>query len=407
MGTMQREECNSLHRRRIVFGTTVPVTARFFLVDQMKFLVKSGWEVHLVTSAGRDLDLIRQNLNGTEGITLHEIQMERRPSVRQDMVAMLDWVRLLRALRPDVIVVGTPKAGLLGILAAKWAGIKNRVYLVHGLRLEGMLGLRVVVASFAEWVACTAATQVVSVSSSLKTAMVNRHLVKSRKCRVIQRGSANGVDLVKFYPPSPEDRVRARFDFGLRANSQVIGFAGRLTTDKGICDLLVAMQLVRSNFPEAHLLVAGAEDATTPLPKSTSRLLDAPGIIELGHFEDMPKFFHALDIFCLPSYREGMPTVNLEASASGIAVVTTPATGCIDSIIDGETGRLSPLRDPDGLAQVLCQLLGQPSLSARMGSSGRVWAESHFGQSSVWEAQLAFLDSLVNGSGSDSVSDSG
>ena len=381
--------------RRIVFGTTVPVTARFFLVDQMKFLAGHGWKVHLVTSPGVDLDAIRAILGGSDGITLHEIQMERRPSVGQDIAALRAWVRVLREVEPDVVMVGTPKAGLLGVIAARWAGVRNRIYLVHGLRLEGMAGLRAVIAAVAERAACMAATQVVCVSPSLKAAMVRRRLVNPLKCRVLADGSPNGVDLVRFHPPSPLDRYAARRLFGIPAGSYVVGFAGRLTSDKGVADLLAAMEVVREGCPEALLIVAGAQDSAAPLPEATTHLLSRSGVREIGHWEDMPTFFHALDLFCLPSYREGMPTVNLEAAASGVPVVTTSATGCIDSLVDGETGRVAPMRDPTALARVICELHADHSMRARMGLAGRAWVEARFPQQTVWRAQLRFLNDLL------------
>lgn len=381
--------------KTVLFGTTVPTTARHFLADQMHFLAENGWRIHLATSPGDDLDAIRVTVRASDQITLHEIPMERQPSLLRDFASLRSWVRLIREIRPNVVMIGTPKAGLLGSIAARWVGIRNRIYLVHGLRLEGMSGFPAALAAIPEWIACSAATQVVCVSPSLKTAMIRRNLVHHTKCFVVSNGSANGVDLTRFRPASPPSRERARRGFGIPENAQVIGFAGRLTHDKGIEDLLEAMKLVRESFPKAHLLVAGSEDMTAPLSHWAKELLNSTGIIQIGHCEDMPNFYHALDLFCLPSHREGLGQVNLEAAASGIPVVTTSVTGCVDSVLDGETGRLCRVRDPADMADVITSLLMDDTSVRRMSSAGREWVENNFSQRAVWDAQLAFLNGLA------------
>ena len=381
-------------RGKLVVGATVPITAKFFLSDQLRFLADEGWEVHLVTSPGAELGDVSRAFEGHPRLHIHTIPMAREPSPFNDARALIRWIVLLSRLRPDVIMSGTPKAGLLGMLAARITGIKSRVYLLRGLRLEGLSGITARFHLGLERLACAAATRVVCVSPSLKRVASRMRLTSTEKLMVLGSGSSNGVDTDKYSPATPEQRTRARNQFGIPEDVIAIGFAGRLTHDKGLPWLFTAMQTVSHSHSNVRLVVAGS--AASEARPFSNLPIEEPWFHSLGHVQDMPMFYRALDVFCLPSLREGFPNSTAEALATGIPVVTTDATGCIDSVLDGETGFVVPTEDKVALARAIEVLVDQEDLRARMGGAGRVQVLKNWRNLDIWRRTHEFLQESIN-----------
>jgi len=174
----------------------------------------------------------------------------------------------------------------------------------------------------------------------------------------------------------------------------VVGFAGRLNRDKGLGWLKEAMEDLVTQVPEAELWVAGGIDGDSG---SSTALTEPqqPWCHILGHVDRMPDFYKAIDVFCLPSLREGFPNVNLEAAATSIPVVTTDATGCIDSVADGESGLVVPKRDASALAMALATLLTDPALRRRMGTAGRRRVLAAWRSESVWQRTAELLQQAL------------
>lgn len=318
--------------------------------------------------------------------------MRRRPAPLRDAIALFRWVRLIRRIHPCVVVVGTPKASLLGITAALFSRVPNRIYVVHGLRFETMRWpLRTLSVYLEKWI-CAAATDVLSVSPSVAASIEKMGICDSQKLHVIHNGSPNGIDTKIFHPPSPVEKAEARESLGLPQDSLVVGFAGRLVRDKGTKELLEAFLSVSRDLPSAVLLLAGTGDDDNFVGQLEAIASSSKRIRFLGHLDSMSSFYRSLDVFCLPSYREGMPTVNLEAGASGLAIVTTSSTGCADSVIDGVSGLTVPARSPSALAEAIRGLLSDPETRTKMGSHGAEWVQMHFSQHDVWRWQLDFLE---------------
>lgn len=381
---------------RLVIGATTVETLSAFVVDQAAFLATEGFEVHLVADLSQSGSQVPLTLTDQPGLHLHHLPMKRLFSPLHDFVSLIHWLSLLRRLEPNLIVVGTPKAGLLGILAASILRIHPRVYLLRGLRGEGFTGYRQAISLTIERLVSGLADRVVVVSRSLLEFISARGIVDEPKAVVLGWGSSNGVDATKFRPPTLQERTDARSSFGLHDGDFVIGFAGRLTSDKGVETLVDAVSLIVFGHPQTKLLLAGSLDETDPLSPETLEKLQAPWCVAPGSIETMRDFYWALDVFCLLSRREGFPNVNLEASASGLPVVTTYATGCRDSVTNEVSGLLLDVGDSESAASALELLASQPDLRERLGSTGRQIASQRFPQEEVWKHYSAFYKSLLS-----------
>jgi glycosyltransferase involved in cell wall biosynthesis len=179
-------------------------------------------------------------------------------------------------------------------------------------------------------------------------------------------------------------------------NANVIGFVGRLTRDKGIPALIEAFDRVLEFMPQSYLLLVGwfdeADDALDS--RVRERITRHPRIICTGFVEDTAPYYRAMDLLVLPTQREGFPNAVLEASATGIPVITTPSTGACDSVVDGVTGMLVP-GDPGSICEAIVKLLRDPDERARMGSAGRAWVLEHFTDQRLFGLTTSFYKSLL------------
>lgn len=370
---------------RIVFASTVPVTLDAFMRGQLAWISGQGHEVHVVSSPGVEL----QRIASRENVIVHALPMQREVSLLADARALWLWMRLLRSVRPDVVVVGTPKAGLVGGVAAAILGVPRRVYFMRGARFEGSSGLKRRALKAVEWASCRVAHAVVAVSPSLAALAIREHVVDPERIVTVGAGSSNGVDLTRFRPPNERERAGARRQLGVPHGRVTIAYLGRLHPDKGLDVLAEGLRVLADLAPgRALLLVGGVEEGANISTLSSAGV----AVRILGQVQDVPTFLHACDLVVLPTQREGFPNVVLEAAATGLPVVTTDATGAVDSVLDGSTGIIVPRRDGSALGRALAALVQDPSLRARMGAAARERAERDFANTVVWKGLLdAFL----------------
>ena len=311
-----------------------------------------------------------------EGVEVIALPIARRISPLADLVSLVRLCRLLRRLRPDVTEFSTPKAGLLGSVAAWLCGVPLRVYLLRGLRLETASGFKRRTLLAAERVAAACAHVVLCNSESLLGEAVELGLAPRDKLHMLGYGSSNGVDTRRFSPGLSNVRDR----LGIPACAPVVGFVGRLTRDKGLPELIDAFGSIVEVQPAAHLLLVGwfdvAEDA---IAEGLRREIEThPRIHCTGFVEDTAPYYRAMDLMVLPTWREGFPNVALEASATGIPVVCTFSTGARDAVIPEVTGLLIPPGYPEAITEAVAGLLGNPERRARMGAAGRAWVVENY-----------------------------
>jgi len=386
----QRSQTPEERRPRIMLGVTSDISLRL-MRGFPEFLDANGWEVHVVCSPGPVFDKRAKN----KAVHFHALEMHRNPALLHDIRAFADWIRLCREVRPDLISAGTPKAGILGCLAGWVTRVPRRVYLQRGLRLETSQGFERLILGLAERVTIAAAHVVLAVSPSLRDLIVRLRLSKPGKIVVVGAGSSNGVDLHEFDPVrfGADELDELRSSLGLRQGVPTIGYVGRLTQDKGFNVLEDAvLQLTEMGTVFDLLIVGGVDDPTSRA--TLDRLLSSGLVVgAAGPVEDPAIYYQLMDVFCLPTRREGYPNVVLEASASGKATVTTDATGAIDSVVKGVTGAIVPMGDSKALADELARLLASPGELEMMGQEARRYVGEHFDRPIVWKQLLEFYNS--------------
>jgi glycosyltransferase involved in cell wall biosynthesis len=382
---------------RIVHAVTSPLTVTL-MRGQLAHLRHAGFEVAVISAPGEQLDRIC----GEQDVLPVPVPMEREIAPLRDLAAWWRIYRILRRLRPDLVNSGTPKAGLLVGVAAWLAGVPCRLHTLRGLRSDTAGGLKRRVLLLAERISCRAAHRVLCNSESLRRRAIALGLTDAQHSLVLGHGSSNGVE-VSLFVSSPEllrQAAELRKYLEIPSGAPVIGFVGRLTRDKGILELVQAFDILRARRPELRLLLVGDREQGDPLPAGVQERLERdPQIVCTGWVADPAPYYPLMSVYCLPTHREGFPNSVLEAHASGLAVVTTTATGAVDAVEDGVTGLLVPPANAAVLAQALERLLADRPWAARMGAAGRERVARGFQPVAIWEALVALYRDLLREQG--------
>ena len=369
---------------RLVHITTVPQSL-FFFQGQIRYLKSRGFEVHLVSSPGAFGEQVAQS----ESVDFHAIPISRIMAPIADMISLFRLRKAIKDLKPTIVHSHTPKAALLGTLAARAARVPVVFLSVFGLPQMTLAGWKKSLLDFLTWVGCSLADKVWCDSHSMRDYLVGHRLCSGKKVVVIANGSAKGVDAVNTFSPSKYDESgqnKIRAHLAIPSDSRVLGFVGRIVGDKGIRELADAWRVLSSKKDDLHLIIVGRYEAKDPIrAKDADMFKSDPRIHCLGLVPHIADYLAAMDVFVLPSYREGFPLTNLEAAAMELPVVSTNIPGCIDSVADGETGILVPPRDVGQLVKAIETYLDDPELRKRHGQMGRIRVLDEFRPEMIWE----------------------
>lgn len=369
----------------LIHVTTVPQSLRF-VAGQAAYMRGKGFESHAVSSPGASLAQFATE----ESVTVHPVSMARRITPFHDLIALFQLWSLFRRLRPHIVHAHTPKGGLLGMIAARVAGVPVRIYHMHGLPFITATGLTRGILMATEAVSCWIASQVLCVSRSVRSMAVDLRLSPPGKIHVLLQGSCNGIDAETVFNPDRLNRsVRheTRDRYGIPPDATVIGFVGRLARAKGLVELRDAWRRLRNEHPDLHLLLIGPEEpGDPPPPELLERLRRDSRVHFAGENWETPPLYQAMDILVLPTHREGFPIVLLEAAAMALPIVATRVTGCVDAVQDGVTGTLVPACDPEALAVGLRRYVRDPDLCRRHGVAARARILRDFSGQAMREA---------------------
>lgn len=376
---------------KLVHVTTIPMTQWLFLRGQNQFMVDQGFEVHAVSSPGPFM----QKLVDRDPVIPHAIPISRKITPARDVISVMRLTSLFRSLRPQIVQLSTPKAALLGAVAAKAAGVPIRIYQVRGLASESEWGVKQKIYQQLERFTGRLCNGCLVNAPSL--------LDYARQAKVFStgyiagQGTSNGVDLARFNPElvrpadlshwnqTSSDRVlndRALND----QVGPVIGYIGRMTRDKGLEDLHEAWQTLREDFPEARLLLVGIWENENGVSRQCRDSLRAdPRVLITGSQDDVAPFYRHMDIFAFPSHgTEGFPNAPMEAAAMGLPVIVTRVVGCVDAVVNGLTGLVIAPRSPEQLERGLREYMLRAELRKQHGDAGRERIRQGFAPMDIW-----------------------
>jgi glycosyltransferase involved in cell wall biosynthesis len=372
---------------RVITAVTVPMSC-ILLAGQLAYMRKAGFDVCLVTNDGEDARAFAE----AEGVRFRPLSMAREISPLRDFMSLLAAIRLVRRERAQVVNAGTPKAGLLLMLASWVCRVPTRIYTMRGVRYESEHGLRRRILKVMERLACRVSTKVLCISPSVRDLVVADRLSPESKTVVIGGGSSNGLDLSRF----SREKVGAariaelRRSHGIGDDDYVIGFVGRLIPRKGVAELVEAWGELRERIPSSKLLLVGPLEDEQPLSARTLQAIEAdPRVIRTGFVTNAEEYMCLMNVFVFPAHWEGFGNVLIQASACEVPIVATRVTGVRDAVKDGVSGVLVEKGDVPGVVAAVLRYHGQPELAEEHGKRGSAWVRSQFQSEPIWNGIAA------------------
>ncbi len=338
-------------RNKICFVTTVSSTIRAFFIPQLKYLATHGFDVTVVCFSDNTL----QSELG-DAIRFKSINIPRGLSPFGMLRAVVALCKFFKRERFDLIQYSTPNAALCASLAAWFAGCKKSNYHLMGFRYLGESGIKKRMLKMFERITCHLSTSIECVSRSNLELGLKERLFSREKATVVWNGSTGGVDLQKFdYSKRDEWRKAVRMGLGYTDNDFVFGFVGRITRDKGINEILAAYRPLQKN---AKLLFVGSAEGLDTLDQELLAEARANKNIQFhDSVRDIERYFAAIDVLLLPSYREGFGNVIIEAAACGTPAIISDIPGPIDAVEVGKTALVVPVKDSEALSKAMSSML--------------------------------------------------
>ena len=383
---------------KLIRITTAPLSMKYLLTGQMRYMQEHGLNVTMISSEGKEWpDIIKNERCGH-----YTIHMTRRITPFTDLSSLWKLYRYFKVHQPDIVHSHTPKAGLLAMLAAKFAGIKIRIHTIAGLRFMTSTGVGRKILIQMEKLTARSATHVWPNSVSLLNYIEKNKLVKESKMEVIGLGSSNGINLSRFYPSALDDnKINSIKDkIGYDRQFTYLLCVGRIVKDKGIDELVKAFKKVYEQNNTLRLILVGEfEDELDPVSDEARNILKThPGVIMTGWSDDVEYYMYLSYALLHPSYREGFPNVLLQAGAMYCPVICSEIEGNIDIIEHQKTGLIFEVKNEQDLQQNLEYGLANKELLKSYATSLRSKIEQYFDQRVLHGLIRKRYDELLSGS---------
>ncbi|MCX6051224.1 MAG: glycosyltransferase family 4 protein [Campylobacterales bacterium] len=325
---------------KLVIVVTVPLVLETWLKGQAKFL-SNYYEVEIITSSSENI----KNIEQFENVSIKVVDFTRKINLFKDLKVLLQLFLYFIKNRPSIVYTLTPKAGLLGMIASSVAMVPHRIHSVVGLPHLEAQGRKKSILIFTEKLTYFFATNLFCNSFNLISEIKK---LTTKNVTVIGQGSVNGVDTDNFHDIlNEQEKLQIRFENQIFENDFVLTFVGRIVKDKGINELIsVFVQLKKKYIHIKLLLIGDYENELDPISKNSKKIIDSEkDIIYIKFQEDIRNFLAISNLFVLPSYREGLPNVLIEAGSYGVPLVATNINGCNEIIRHAENGALVNKKD--------------------------------------------------------------
>jgi glycosyltransferase involved in cell wall biosynthesis len=381
---------------RLLRITTVPISLKLLLRGQVNYFQKKGFEVLTVSAGGSEVNELL-----TEGIPHQLVPMTRKITPIQDLICLWKLIRVIHTFKPDIVHTHTPKAGLLGMIAAWLCRVPARFHTVAGLPLMESKGFKRSLLKVTERITYYCAHRVYPNSKGLLEFIVNEFQIsdsnyqtgvdsssKDSKFQIIGRGSSNGIDTLHFFrtPELLEEARAIRVRYQIPEGTIVFSFVGRIVRDKGIVELVEAFKRISTSQDVRLMLVGSFEQDLDPLPDKMIQFInDSRLVIKAGFQPDVRPWLLASDAFVFPSYREGFPNVVMQAACLEIPSIVSDINGCNEIIEDKVSGLIVPPKNVHVLFDAMLMLAKEKDKRLLFGSKARQFVIDNFDQQHVWE----------------------
>ena len=353
------------------------------------------FDVIAVSSSGPELEDVQRD----ENVQTFSIEMTRLITPLSDVKALWNLYVFFKMEKPEIVHTHTPKAGLLGMLAALLAKVPVRMHTVAGLPLMESKGVKKMLLTLMEKLTYACATKVYPNSDKLKKYVADKKICSIRKFKVLGNGSSNGIDALYFSKNNvkQKDVDYARSSLDIAPGDFVFIFVGRLVKDKGIEELVRAFIQLKSHFSHAKLLLVGSfESALDPISDDILEIIQKQkDIISVGFQEDIRPYLAISHVLAFPSYREGFPNVPMQAGCFHLPCIVTDINGCNEIIIHNENGLIIPVKDYYALFQAMKKMITDNEYYNRACTIARPMIVERYDQQRIWKLILNEYNQLM------------
>ncbi|SIT93810.1 glycosyltransferase family 4 protein [Pontibacter indicus] len=368
--------------------TTVPLSLQKLITGQLPYMRSKGFEPVMVSAAGPESEAVVRE----QATPLIEIGMTRKITPVQDLKALWQFYRLCKKYKPAIVHSHTPKAGIIGMLGAKLAGVPVRLHTVAGLPLMETEGKKRQVLEAVEKLTYTCATKVYPNSTVLKEFILESKFCAPDKVKVIGNGSSNGIN-TEFFHKEQLDAAQLeelKAQLGIMPDDFVFVFIGRLVKDKGIQELVNAFKKLQEQHPQIKLLLVGPfEQDLDPINDSILKEIENnPAILSVGFQHDVRPYLAISQALAFPSYREGFPNVPMQAGCFDLPSIVTNINGCNEIIQHGENGLIVSPKSTEELYEAMLTFITDKKIFAHMQSKARQMIVERYEQTHFWELLL-------------------
>lgn len=356
---------------KVLHIVSVSFSLKYFIGNQFNYFGQKGYDFTVVCTPSKEL----YSYSDQMAFKVFPLQILRSINPIQDILSIYKLYKFLKKEKFDIVIAHSPKGGLIGMVAAYFAQVPKRIFFRHGLVFETSFGIKKRLLILIEKIISFCSRKVVNVSPSIEEKVKVYNLNPKDKNVILGKGTCNGVNVNRFLPSSKRNNL----------DKIVVGFVGRLSNDKGVTELIDAWKIVEKKFNNIQLVLIGPIDQRDSVVSDTIQVIQQSNTINyIGEVEDTSIYYREMDIFILPSYREGFPTVTLEASASELPIITTKRTGCIDSIIENVTGIFTELTSED-IADSIAYYINNPNIRIEHGINGRKFVVNNFSEEIIYD----------------------
>lgn len=396
-----------MHKQKLIRTATVAMSLDILLKGQLAFL-NSQYEVVAVSGADAHLDTVAAR----EGVRVVSVPMSRSIAPIKDLVSLVRLYFLFKREQPHIIHSITPKAGLLSMIAAKYAGVPVRIHTFTGLIFPTKEGFLKKILIFMDKVLCKHATHIYPEGNGIKNDLIN-YKITNKPLKIIANGNINGIDVAYFNvnQVSAEQQNKLKNELGILPDDFVFIFVGRLVGDKGINELIAAFKRLveeekrrrgeeeMERFGEEEkgcysfecklLLVGPLETELDPLLPETLKSIEVnPNIITVGYQNDVRPYFAIANALVFPSYREGFPNVVMQAGAMGLPSIVSDINGCNEIVIEKYNGLIIPVKNTKAIFETMKELVENKVLYSKLKQNSRKRIVDNYEQKVVWSAIL-------------------
>jgi glycosyltransferase involved in cell wall biosynthesis len=371
-----------MSKKSILHIVNIYFVLPYFIGDQFLYLNEKGYDVHVICSPSEHL----KAYSIKNKFKYKEIPILRSFSIIQDIKSIISICKYIKRNDIEIVVGHTPKGALLAMTAAFFMNVPKRIYFRHGLVYETSYGFKRKLLTILEKLTAKLSTKIVCVSPSIYQKSIKDKLNSSIKQIVLGKGTCGGIDSLKKFNPDCLNVIKQKVIkelLNIKPQDFIIGYCGRLVKDKGIIELVNAFKIINKNGHYKLLLVGDFEERDALPIEIIREIENNKDIIKTGFiYNDIEYYYSIMNIFILPSFREGFGMCVIEASSMKIPILTTQVTGCIDSIIENKTGNYI-LNTSQSIQDSILKLQNSNEL-LKYGINGREFVLKNFDYQVMW-----------------------